>query len=147
MAALPKRQARRLVAVLLCAAVGTSGCATGAARGVTVAPGADRQNANTDLLAEYVQRLPAGTSIRIQRVSGGSLRGTLMKANEQTLVIQPRTRVPEPPVEIAFKDLISVVPEAQGGNNNIGKAIGIGIAAGAGAVLGIFLILAAIYSD
>jgi len=143
----PKRQsAHRLIAMVLCAAVGTAGCATRGARGVTVAPNAGQQEADIHVLAEYVQRLPAGSAIRIQHVSGGTLRGTLMKANDQMLVVQPRTRVPEPPVEIEFKDVLSVTPEPAS-NSNIGKVIGIGIAAGAGAALAVLMILAAIYSD
>jgi hypothetical protein len=139
------KHARSAIAIVLCTAVATAGCAATGARGVAVAPGTDRQSTNPDVLAEYVQRLPAGSAIRIHRVSGGTLRGTLMKATEQMMVVQPRTRVPEPPVEIAYKDVVSVTPEQQG--NNIGKVIGIGIAVGAGAWLGVMLILAALYGD
>lgn len=136
---------RRLVTVVLCAALAAGGCASTAPRGVTVAPDANRQAAR-DVLAEYVQSLPAGSRLRVARSDGGSVRGTLMKVTDRSIVIQPRTRVPEPPLEIALADVVSVTPESSHGPH-IGKVIGIAVAAGAGAALGILMILAAIYSD
>jgi hypothetical protein len=97
------------------------------------------------VLAEYVQRLPAGAAVRIARAGGRSVRGTLMKATAQSLIVQPRTRIPEPPIEIALADVISVTPDTNG--SGLGKAIGVGVAAGAGAALAVFLIIAAIYAD
>jgi hypothetical protein len=131
----------RPAAVLVCLSLALSGCATAGARGVRMAP-----EANRAVVAEYAQTLPAGTAIRVQRTDGRTVRGTLMKATSQSLVIQPRVRIPEPPLEIALTDVISVAPE-QPGRTNIAKAIGIGAAAGAGAALAVILIVIAIYSD
>jgi hypothetical protein len=69
-----------------------------------------------------------------------------MKATDQSLIIQPRARIPEPPLEIALTDVIAVTPERTGGTS-VGKAIGIGIAAGVGATLAFLAILAALYAD
>lgn len=137
---------RHAIALVLCVAIAATGCAASGARGVTVAPGAHRQTANRAVLAEYVLRLPVGSAIRVQRVGGDSIRGTLMKATDQDLVIQPRTRVPEPPVEIALADVVAVTPDSNGGHN-LAKAIGIGAAAGAGAALAVFFIIVALYAD
>ena len=136
----------RTIAVLVCAAVINAGCATATAGAVAVADGTQQSAATRAAVAEYVQQLKPGLAVRVGRTDGRTIRATLMKATADTLVLQPRTRLPEPPVEIPLSEVVSVTPETSNGSN-IGKAIGIGIAAGAGAVLGIFLILAAVYSD
>jgi hypothetical protein len=136
----------RTIAVVVCAAVFNAACAT-TAGGIRVA-NADQQSATTRAaIAEYVQQLKPGLPVRVGRTDGRTIRGTLMKATADTLVLQPRARVPEPPIEIALADIVSVTPESPSNGSSLGKAIGIGVAAGAGAVLGIFLIFAAIYSD
>lgn len=138
---------QRAIAILLCAATAASGCAsTSGARGVAVVPGADRQTAARDVLAEYVQSLSPGSPIRVGRAGGATVRGTLMKSTAQSVIIQPRTRIPEPPLEIALTDIVSVTPESTGGSS-VAKMIGIAAATGAGAALGMLMILAAIYSD
>lgn len=142
-----KRTGLRAIAILLCAATAAGGCATtSGARGVAVVAGADRRAATHDVLAEYVRSLAPGSPIRIGRAGGATVRGTLMKATAQSVIIQPRTRIPEPPLEIAWTDIITVTPESTG-RNGVGKAIAIGAAAGAGAALGLLMILAAIYAD
>lgn len=132
---------RRTTALLVCLTLAASGCATTGTRGITVVPTADRA-----VIAEYVRALPAGSAIQVQRTDGRSVRGTLMKATDQSLIIQPRARIPEPPLEIALTDVIAVTPERTGGTS-VGKAIGIGIAAGVGATLAFLAILAALYAD
>jgi hypothetical protein len=98
------------------------------------------------VLADYVQTLPAGSLVKVHRSDARAVRGTLLKATDQFVVVQPRTRVPEPPVEIPLDTVISVTLETRDGGS-IGKAIAIGAAAGAGAALAVFLIIAAIYAD
>jgi hypothetical protein len=95
------------------------------------------------VLSEYVQKLPAGSGVKVERANGKAVRGILMKATDQVLVIQPRTRVPEPPLEIAMSDVLRVTPESGGSGGNIARAIGIGAAAGAGAALAVFFIILA----
>src|SRR3954449_1295403 len=132
------------IAVILCTALATAGCAT-ATTGVT--PGLpDRVSGNRNVLAEYVQKLAPGTEVRVARASGHSLRGTLIKGTDQSVFIQPKTRIAEPLVEIPLSDVLQVTPERHGGGG-IGRAIGAGAAAGAGATLAIFLVMFALYGD
>src|SRR3982751_3158130 len=131
------------IAVILCTALATAGCAT-ATTGVT--PGLpDPVSGNRNVLAEYVQKLAPGTEVRVARASGHSLRGTLIKATDQHVFIQPKTRIAEPLVQIPLADVLEVTPERHGGG--IGRAIGAGAAAGAGATLAIFLVMFALYGD
>jgi hypothetical protein len=138
---------RRLIALTLAAAM-ASGCATAGGARMTVASQAQaaaaRSAGNQALLAEYVQKLPPGTKVRVDRTSGKPVKGTLMKASDTAVVVQARTRVPEPPIEIPLADVLAVTPE---GSNGVAKAIGIGAAAGAAAALGVILILIAAFSD
>ena len=100
--------------------------------------------ADKALLAQYVQKLPLGTKVRVARVRGHDLTGTLMKATDDFIVLQRRTRLPEPPDEIPLETIVAITPESP---NGVAKAIGIGAAAGAAAALGVFLIIIAIYAD
>jgi len=95
-------------------------------------------------MSEYVQRLPAGARVKIERTNGESMRATLMKATAQGIVIQRNTRVPEPPFEIPVGQLARVTLD-QGGTSTA-KAIGIGIASGVGAFFAL-VALAYAFSD
>jgi hypothetical protein len=124
----------------------TAGCAsTGALRVATAQPPAEG-SASRAVLTEFVQKLPPGTLVRVDRTGGRSVRGTLMKATNQSVFLQPKTRLPEPIVEIPFDQVLSVIPESRNGSH-IGRAIGAGAAAGAGAALAVFLVIIAAFAD
>jgi hypothetical protein len=133
---------RRPLALLLTCTIAASGCATAGSR---VTPQTEPVSA-TPAIAEFVQKLPLGSAVHVDRRGGRSVRGTLLKATPDLVIVQPRTRLPEPPVEITMADIVRVQPESSNGRS-LGKAIGVGAAAGAGAALGVFLILLAIFAD
>jgi len=135
-----------VMAVVMCAAVAASGCATAGATRIVSVPSPPGENAGRAVLAEYVQKLPPGTFVRVDRAKGRSVRGTLMKAASQSLFLQPKTRIPEGMLEIPLDDVLRVTPEIQSGNS-VGRAIGAGAAAGAGATLAIFLVIIAAFGD
>ena len=139
------RMLRRMIVIVMCVAL-TTGCASArwslTDAGVpSMAPQIDRQ-----VLSEYLQKLPLGTTVRVDRAGGKTLRGTLIKASAESIIVQPKTRIPEPPVEIPLGDILRVAPEP-GNGGSVGRAIGVGVAAGAGAALGVILILIAIFND
>jgi hypothetical protein len=121
-----------------------TGCATAPAAsrqaGVRTAPAADTRQ----IIAEFVQKLPVGSRIVATLDSGRRVRGTILKATDQAIVIQPRGRVPQPPLEIPLDQLTSVALDQSKG---VGKAIAIGAAVGAGAALAVLTLLIAIYAD
>lgn len=138
---------RQAIALTLAAAL-SSGCATAGGPRMAVGPQtgtATQTPAEQSVLAEYVQKLQPGTRVRVDRVGGKAVKGTLMKATGTIIILQARTRVPEPPIEIPLTDVLAVTPERS--NGGVGKAIGIGAAAGAAAALGTILILIAVFSD
>ena len=141
----------RAIALMLAGALALPGCVA-ASRRIESPTGARLQSSapptitdNRTLLAEYVQKLPVGARVRVHLHDGGRKRGTLMDATSERLVVQPRTRIPEPPLQIPLDRVIAV--EVESGNGGIGRAIGIGIAVGAGTFFGVMLLLAAIYAD
>lgn len=136
----------RPLVLALCAALALPGCATTGAGRVPAATPDDRKVADPQVLAEYVRALPPGSAVRVERTGGRTLRGTLMKATETALIVQPRTRVPEPAIEIPLSDVLAVSLDAPGGNT-VAKAIGVGAAAGAAAALAVFLIILAAFAD
>jgi hypothetical protein len=137
---------RRPLALLLCALMAAPGCATTGAARVAPAGTPVQREADRAVLAEYVQQLPPGSAVRLDLADGRVLRGTLMKATTDTVVVQARTRIPEPAREIALADVLRLTPELPG-NSSVGKAIGIGLAAGGAAALAVFAIIIALLDD
>jgi hypothetical protein len=135
----------RAVALMMCTVLVAPGCATTRAIRVRT-PGHSTAAADQSMLAEYVQKLTPGSAVRVERTAGGSLRGTLIRATDRSVVVQPRTRIPVPPVDVPLTDVLSVTPESPRGPN-IAKAIAAGAAAGAGAALAVFLIILTAYDD
>ncbi len=66
------------MAVVMCAAVAASGCATAGATRSASLPSLAQGTAGRGVLVEYVQNLPRGAAVRIDRAKGRSVRGTLM---------------------------------------------------------------------
>lgn len=84
---------------------------------------------------ELAAAIPLGSRVKVQTRQGRSLTATLMSVTPTGLVIKREGRLPEPAVEIPFSELARLQRAERGGGVNIAKAIGIGIAAGAGALL------------
>lgn len=141
------RMLRGMIVIAVCVTLAAPGCAAArSSSGASRMPSGQDQPIDSAVLAEYVQKLAPGTTIRVDRAGGKSVRGTLMKASDRSLVVQPKTRVPEPAIEIPLSDVLRVTPEGSNGGN-LGKAIGIGAAAGAGAALAVFFIIVAVFAD
>jgi len=138
---------KQIVAVVLCGALVSTGCASAAGPRIAQAPPTPaapqapvRDNA---AMADYVQRLAPGTMVRVEQTDGTSLRGTLLKASPQTIVVQKNTRVPEPPIEVPLDRVARVTIESHNGSS-IAKNVAIGVGTGVAVVLGIFGILVVI---
>jgi hypothetical protein len=135
---------RSFLAVLLCAAVSSTGCASAAPP--RVAPASSRPPQDVAVLADYVQRIPAGSKVRVERANGKLLRGTLMQASAERVIVQENTRVPEPPVTIPVSDIARLAVDTDS-STRVARTIGIGVATGAAAALAVFAIIAAMLGD
>ncbi|PYR61617.1 MAG: hypothetical protein DMF85_01730, partial [Acidobacteria bacterium] len=90
------------MALLLCASLVESGCAAGGGlRAATfMAPArfaerADRGQTDPRVLAEYVQKLPVGSVVKVELRSSRSVKGTLIKATSESVIVQRNTRIAE----------------------------------------------------
>jgi hypothetical protein len=133
----------RSIAAIVCFSVFVSGCATAGGGRMTTAPAPASARLDPSLLTSYVKRLPIGSRVRVALTEGRRIKGILMQADDTGIVVQPRTRVPEAPIQIAADRILAVELETNGG---VGKAIGVGIASGVGGALAFFLIMAAIFA-
>jgi hypothetical protein len=131
---------RQLLSVLLCGSllVPTGACAS-AGRTPATATLLQPSVADRATMADYVQKLPMGSKVRVERTDGTTLRGTLMQASDASIVVQKGTRIPEPPLSIPIGELARVTTE-NGGGIGAGKAAAIGIASGVGAFFAILAI-------
>lgn len=137
---------KQAMCVIVCASMMASGCATAGNAPVAPANAGQQAAASRLALAEYVQKLPPGTLVRVNRVQGHAVHGTLMKATDQSIFVQPKTRLPEAVVEIPVEQILTVTPESKR-DHGVGRAIGAGAAAGAAAAVTILLILIAVVGD
>jgi hypothetical protein len=87
--------------------------------------------------------IPLGTRVRVQTTAGQRLTATLMNVTDETIVVKRESRVPEPAISIRFDELSSLKRQEPRGIG-LGKALGIGLAAGGGAMLTLFLIILSI---
>jgi len=129
---------KHVTSLLLCAALATSGCASAA--------GARPQASPVDpaTMSDYVQKLAAGSRVRVEQSNGRLIKGTLMKATADDIVVQTNTRTPEAPVTIPMAQVARVTLDS---GSSTGKTVGIAVATGVGATFGVLLLLAALLGD
>lgn len=83
--------------------------------------------------------IPLGSKIKIQTTSGQRMSGTLMRVGDEAVMVKKNTRRPEPAVSVPFA-AVAKLERDHGSSFNVGKAIAVGLAAGAGFVLAMFAI-------
>jgi len=98
--------------------------------------------ATGDIWRTFAQKLDTGSDVRVRLQNGQRFRATLIDARSDALVLQPRTRRPVPVQSVAY-DAITSLERHDNRGSNVGKAIGIGAAVGAGTFLAILAILTA----
>jgi hypothetical protein len=82
---------RRALAVLLSLTLLAPGCAT--VRSANARAISQRRPAGPDraLLTTYLRQLPIGSKVRARLIGGQTLRGTLMRAADEGIVVQRRS--------------------------------------------------------
>ena len=100
-------------------------------------------NSEAAAFKQLASGIPLGSRITLQARSGRRLTATLMAVTDEGIVVKRASRVPEPAVAIAFGELTRLQLDEKSGFS-IGKAIGIGLAAGVGAILTLFAIAVSI---
>jgi hypothetical protein len=90
-------------------------------------------------------KIPPGSRVSLALADGRRFKGVLLAVEERTVVVQQRTRLPEPPLRLDPAEVMYLeldVPRAVSG-----KMIAIGVAIGSGVTLAILAFLAAAISD
>jgi hypothetical protein len=101
------------------------------------------RDAETAALKTAAAGIPLGTRVKVRTREGRQLRATLLAVEDDRIVVVRAARVPEPAVAVPFASLAALEREHRGGFS-VGKAIGIGLAAGVGAILTLFAIAVSI---
>ena len=101
------------------------------------------RDAETAAFQQLAGGIPPGSRVKVRTTDGRRLTATFMAADDRQIVVKRHSRVPEPAVAIAFADLAELRREERSGFS-VGKAIGIGLAAGVGAILTLFAIAVSI---
>jgi len=83
--------------------------------------------------------IPLGSKVKVETVNGRRMSGTLMSVRNEGVVVKQNTRRPVAAITIAFADIARIERDNNKGFN-VGKAIAVGLAAGAGVILGLFAI-------
>jgi hypothetical protein len=93
----------------------------------------------TDTWRNVAAAVPLGSKVRVQTVTGKRVTGTLMRVDDKAITVKKNNRMPEPAVVVSY-DVIANMERDHNGGMNWAKAIGFGVAAGAGAILTILAI-------
>lgn len=99
-----------------------------------------------DLLRSYVSKLPIGSTVKVKMKEGKAVKGTLMVIEPDAIVVKPKTRVARPERRLPLTEIEFVELQERNGAG-IAKAVGIGLATGAGAFLGLMLLAIAVIDD
>lgn len=97
------------------------------------------RDTETDAFKQLAAGIPLGARVKVRTTEGRRLTATLMAVDDQHIVLKRLSRVPEPAVAVRFAELTELRRE-EGSGFSVGKAIGIGLAAGVGAILTMFAI-------
>ena len=89
---------------------------------------------------EMAAAIPLGSRVKLQTATGRRVTATLMSTDSDGIIVKKNTRLPEPAIAIRFDELARLERVESSGGVGVAKAIGIGLAAGAGAILTLFTI-------
>ena len=87
---------------------------------------------------KVAESVPLGSKVKVQTFEGKRVSGTLMRVDETGVMIKKNTRMPEAGVLVTYDAIANI--ERDKGGMSWAKVIGIGLVAGAGAILTVFVI-------
>jgi hypothetical protein len=140
------RLSRSIAVLLIITLTTTMTTARLAAQELADDAAAANQAATVDLLRAYVQKLPIGAIVKVKLKEGKGVKGTLMVIEPDAIVVKPKTRIARPERRVPLTEIEFVELQERNGTN-IAKSVGIGLATGAGAFLGLMLLAVAIIDD
>jgi S1-C subfamily serine protease len=112
---------------------------------VAALPAAAQPQDTAALWRSFAERVEVGTSLRVRLYDGRAFTATLVRADPDALMLQPKTRVPVPVQPVPYEAIASL--DRTRGGIGAGKAAAIGIATGVGAFFATLLIFLAAVAD
>ena len=140
------RLSRSIAVLLIITLTSTMTTARIAAQDLADDAAAANQAATVDLLRSYVGKLPIGAIVKVKLKEGKGVTGTLMVIEPDAIVVKPKTRISRPERRLPLTEIEFVELQERNGAS-IAKAVGIGLATGAGAFLGLMLLAIAVIDD
>jgi hypothetical protein len=93
----------------------------------------------TAAMRQAASAIPLGSRVKVQLQSGRRLTATLLAVEADAIIVKRNARMPEPAVTIPFRELAQLQRDQKSGFS-LAKAVGVGLAAGVGAILTMFAI-------
>ena len=88
---------------------------------------------------QVAEAIPVGSRVKLQTLDGKRFSGTLMRVDGDAVMVKRNTRRPEPAAIVAYTAISKIEREQPGNGVNIGKAVAVSVATGAGIVLTMLL--------
>jgi len=89
---------------------------------------------------QVAQTIELGSKVKVQTTAGKRISGTLMRVDGSGILVKRNTRRPEPAITVAFTDVEKLERDKPGSGTQVAKAIGVGLAVGAGVFFSLVLI-------
>jgi hypothetical protein len=99
----------------------------------------------TEVWRSFAERIVVGTELNVRLNNGQRFRATLVGAQHDVVLLQPKTRIPVPVQAISYDSIVRIEPRKAG--QGVGKAVAIGVAAGVGTFFGVMALLVAALGD
>jgi hypothetical protein len=94
----------------------------------------------------FAAKVEVGSSVKVRLQDGRTFTATLVEAQTDALLLQPRTRVPVPVQPVPYDAIVSI-ERVRGGGIGAGKAAAIGVLTGVGAFFATLVIFLAAIQD
>lgn len=93
-------------------------------------------------MGAFVRGLKPGTYVSLRLADGSKVKGMLVGSDDDFATIKPKTRIPEPVRQVRLADIADADLARQ---HSVGRTIAIAAGVGAGAALGVLMLLVAAY--
>jgi len=113
---------------------------------LTVQPAAAQVTPTADVWRAFAGKVEVGASVKVRLQGGRTFTATLVQAQHDVLLLQPRTRRAVPVQPVTYESIVSI-ERLRGGGIGAGKAAAVGVATGVGAFLATLLIFIAAIDD
>ena len=92
---------------------------------------------------DFAMKIDVGSELTVRLRNGQKFRATLIGVRDDTVLVQPRTRVPVEVQPVPFQEIQSLERRREGGGIGPAKAAAIGVASGVAGFLATLLIVMA----